>query len=267
MDARQRSSFQSLQHAQQFLDEHGDMLAAVNRSPARSDLDQAVRRLQEAAAVQEEAEARIRSLTRHKNTLRRTLLRHNLGPIVRIVRGRPSLFPTLQDIRMPRKGANDAEVITSVYAVLRWLPGQREKLVGQGLRANFVERLRESVEELARAIAQRWRHESGHFVATRTIPKVLAEAWTSVDMVGALIDDGEAERNLLLEWRATHLHAPRTAALAAPEGAVAPALPAAPAVPASTAAMTVPATSPAAPVRRRGVFRVIARVLNVDRAA
>lgn len=152
---------------------------------------------------------------------------------------------------MPRKGASDAEVITAAYAVLRWLPDQREKLVGQGLRANFVERLRESVEEFARAIAERWRHESTHFVATKTIRKVLPEAWTSVDILGALIDDGEAERNLLSAWRATHLHAPRAAALAAPEEAVSPAAPA----------------SPVIPVKRRGVLRVIARVLNVDRAA
>jgi hypothetical protein len=279
MDVRQRSSLQSLEHAQQFLDDHGDVLAAVNGSPARSDLDQAVRRLQEAAAAQEETETRTRSLTRHKNMLRRTLLRHNLGPIVRIVRGRPMLFPTVQDTRMPRKGANDAEVITAVYAVLRWLPAQRENLVGQGLRANFVERLRESVEEFARAIAERWRQESGYFVATKTIPKVLAEAWTSVDMVGALIDDAEAERNLLVAWRATHLHRPRTAALATPEGAVVPALPAAPeapaasAIPGAPAATVAPVLPPASEVQaasavqRRGVFRVIARVLNVDRAA
>jgi hypothetical protein len=277
MDARQRSSLQSLEHAQQFLDEHGDVLAAVNGAPARSDLDQAVRRVQQAAVAQEETETRTRSLTRHKNMLRRNLLRHNLGPIVRIVRGRPKLFPLFQDTRMPRKGATDAEVITRVYAVLRWLPGQRENLVGQGLRPNFIERLRESAEEFTRAIAERWRHRSTHVVATVTIPEMLAEGWTAVDILGALIDDGEAERNLLSAWRATHLHAPRTAALAGAEEAVAPALTAASDVQAASAAVAAseaPAASspgapalPAIPVKRRGVFRVIARVLNVDRAA
>jgi hypothetical protein len=273
VDADQQAEFAVLCQAQSFLDLHADALAAINRAPARAELDRLISTIREEAAAQVRAVAAAESLTMLKNEIH-ARLRREIGRLRALAEARPEDLVLLQKFKPLSRNTSDPSLTAHANGMADGAEQYRAVFEREGY-GDFVGQLRALIGEFQLVISERNNSQSRRNIATRALRDSFQRAWKIIGLLAALFEPGDAgHRRLLTAWKVETLHAPR--ALPKPPevprltaaGAPMLSLPAGDA-PAPGTAMVSVAKGPATHVAPdfRGFLRLIARLFGKESAA
>ena len=274
MDADQQAEFAVLCQAQSFLDLHADALAAINRAPARAELDRLISTIREEGAAQVRAVTAAESQTMLKNEIHGRL-RHEIRRLRALAEAKPEDLILLQKFKPLSRNTSDPSLTSYAMGMADGAEQYRAVFEREGY-GDFVGQLRAIIGEFQLVIAERNRSQSRRNIATRALQDSLQRAWKIIGLLAALFEPDNAEhRRLLAAWKVETLHAPRALPsppevqrLAAPEETPLLALPAGDAAAPGTAIVSV-AKGPATPVTPdlRGFLRLIARLFGRESVA
>ena len=269
MHKQQQADFMVLSRAQSFLDQHAQVLAALNSTPARTELDHLLDRIRNWTLIQEEALALSKRQTAELRERHRHL-RETIARIVTIARGRPGKFGDFSTAVIPLRSASSASIRVSAGAILQQARLYRDGLVSEGLGEDIVDRLNSQIEDFGLAWATRSGTLDKQHAATSQMAADLRRAWIVVRMIRALFDEeNPVQRRLLANWQTETIHAARLPESSKSKSLVAPPAPLAlltAGTPALAPSEEAESLSPAGlapqprPVRanRRAVLRAIA---------
>ena len=205
MTLRQRLRLAALVRARTLLDRYATRLATVNQSPARRQLDRALRDLDLCASTQWEMTRRSASLAKQKRALREDLRLYHMQPLVTL--GTEASTPGTSQLRaleLPWKRVTDGKLLAAAGALLTAADRHREYFLAQGaLSRGFVEELRQATAALAKAKAEGGAARVRLRIATKGVVPALVRGRTSVRILGALIAQHvEVMSSVIKGWEA-----------------------------------------------------------------
>lgn len=187
----------ALRNVQQFLADHADELPRVAQTGASRRLDSLLDELSCLVTEQAAATLLARAATRRLQILRRRLFEEHLTPITRIARAELADHPEMIAFRMPRPSLPVVLLATNALGMARVAAPQAAIFVAAGLPDDFLDRLKEAVDDLVEANLARasWRGRvSG---ATAGITTRLADGRRTVAMLDSFVRLATRDRQQL----------------------------------------------------------------------
>lgn len=177
----------ALRNVQQFLADHADELSRVAQSGASRRLDSLLDELSCLVTEQAAATLLARAATRRLHILRRRLFEEHLTPITRIARAELADHPEMIAFRMPRPSVPVVLLATNALGMARVAAPHAAIFVEAGLPDDFLDRLKEAVDDLVEANLTRASWRGRVRGATVGITTRLADGRRTVGMLDSFV--------------------------------------------------------------------------------
>jgi hypothetical protein len=205
MNTRQKAALGRFNRIKQFLNQHSRVLAPINQSHARVELDALVVSLTRHEAAQRALTQRRRSIVARRRALRATLRAVHLRPIIAIAHARAADTPRLGALRMPKRGLDDTRLVISVHAMESFLTENRGVFLDERFEDDFVERLLAAANAIKSGADEAFDCRMHGIVATHAIAGLIRRGQELARVFDALVRS-KVDRNgrLAVEWRAVN---------------------------------------------------------------
>lgn len=247
MRSSQSTVLETLRRMQGFLDTHPTLVASVNQSGARTELDSVATQLTAQATTQETGTRGSKGQTAKQKSLRRTLRVNYMHPIAEIAKHQLRTVPEFKALQMPKGSVTQDRLIAAAGAMADAAALHAATFTTAGMAADFVAQLRTAVQAVETGTSVRIKHRTSRTGATTGLVSLAKQGRSLVRVVDALVRPLLGTDDVLLgAWnQATGLkRKPRLAIANAP--ATVPAA-AAVAAPVATATASAPPASTAPP--------------------
>jgi hypothetical protein len=201
---KQKESYvrDTLVSVQRFLDANAAALGSANNSGGRKALDDAIAALDGHAIAQ--AEHRIGSTgeTQKQRSLRLTLRRQFLRPIVKVAAATLGNVPELAALRLPGNKVVGASLVDAANAIANAAAPYTATFVTAGLRPDFLDGLRAVTQQLASSLGGRTDHTAKRRGSTIGLGSGTANGRRALQLLDAAIHQTVTDEQLLAEWNA-----------------------------------------------------------------
>ncbi|MFI5310214.1 MAG: hypothetical protein ACHQQ3_03205 [Gemmatimonadales bacterium] len=187
MHKLQRNQAASLRRARGFLDDHAKVLAAVNRTEARRQLDAAVHSVDDAGRLQNAYARAMRGETNKQRSLERELRETHLVPIGKLARAHLKRLPGMAALAPKLKNLGGPWLVQMARAIVIAGAEFREVFTAASYPARFLEDLAAAADALDASLARRSQHRSDRVTATAGIAVAIASGRNAVAMLDPVV--------------------------------------------------------------------------------
>jgi hypothetical protein len=188
---------------QRFIDANGAILPVLTSGGGRNGFDAALKRVAEFGDVQGAHRISGSGERSYERKLAREVRRDHMFPIVRVARARVPAAAQLEAVRMPRLRSNSAVLIRQARDMAEAVTPYRQLFHEVGLPADFIERLRDAVNELEKVSSDKLGHFAKRVGATENISTEVDTLKLELTMVDSIAVSALASHpEKLGEWRA-----------------------------------------------------------------
>ena len=202
MKYTQGSILETLRRVQGFLDTNNTVLAAVNQSGARTQLDDAVKAITTNVVNQRAGIVNAIGETAKQRKLRLTLRIHYMRPIARVAKRMLGVQPELSMLRMPPEDLGPTDLVGCARGMADAAEPHSTTLIAGGLKPGFVAQLLDAAKAVEDSLVDRSKSRGRRAGATGGLTKHEKAGREELKVLDALIVpeiSGNAE--LLSEWR------------------------------------------------------------------
>jgi len=201
MRYRQGRVLEALHSVQVFLDKHGDVLDAINKSGARRKVDAVAAELQAYAVQQDGGRRKAIGHTANQRELR-LALRFTMRPIAEAAAGSLRETPQFIALRLPSYRLKGMAMVAAAHAMADAAAPYVDVFVDAGLPPDFIEQLRRAAQALSHSYGERRDGETARTGATQGLTEAERRGRRALRIldalvIPALIHDGA----LLAAWR------------------------------------------------------------------
>jgi hypothetical protein len=201
MQTTQGSMLASLRAVQAFLDQNADPLAAVVKTGARQQLDDAIRVLSAHASDQTGSDLAAQGATRTQRTMREALLRDHMAPISRIARADLPVTPAVESLRMPRGRPTTERLAAAANGMAKAAVPFSPVFVSAGLPQDFVAQLNTATDAMLVALNDRTQNRGRRGGATQGLSEKLSAGRRIVHVLDAFVKSALKDNpSLLANW-------------------------------------------------------------------
>lgn len=216
MDQDKNAVLETLLRAQGFLDENAALLASVDFTTARRQLDQIVTSFTTHAVTQGVGDWAARRETAKQRQLG-SKLRHELMKPIAVIAGRTLRdTPAFGALQMPKANARGENFLWQARTMLDAATIHRDRFVAQGLPATFLAEFRAALEELSTSLSERQNNRGRRAAATGLLRFHAQQGRTVLCVLDALVRRAAGDNeSLLRSWQAVRHIDRRTASTTA----------------------------------------------------
>jgi hypothetical protein len=201
MHTEQGNTMLSLRTANDFVEQHQDVLPAVMTSGAKQRLAEILATLAEHASHQVGSTLAARGATQAQRALRTVLLRTHMAPIVRIAKVDLPTTPELKPLRMPRGRPTIERLAAAASGMAEAAAPHAAVFIRAGLPADFLAQLTEAADALVGSLNARLQRRGETKGATEGLKAKLSEGRKIVHVLDAFVQSElQDEPALLASW-------------------------------------------------------------------
>ena len=216
--------FATLRAIQGFLDLHKDLLAEVNASRARKNLDALVQQLSTQSVDQHSGRTAARGETALQVALRNDLRLYHMKPIAIVAQARLRAVPEMKAFVFPRATTSSPRLVESARGMADAAAKHTAEFIEGGLSEDFIARLVAATDALSQSVDNRAKSDGRSIGATTALAGLEKPARAAIRVLDALVlpfivnDD-----RLMGEWRAARrIHRKTGPASGSPAGGATP---------------------------------------------
>jgi hypothetical protein len=246
MNTRQIHGSQSLRTSQHFLDEHKDVVGAVNTTKARKQLDAAITTLDAVAAVQGTRTRESRAVVVGRKQLETVLIRDFMTPLSKFARTELKGVPDYAALTPSANQLRTEKLVQSARAMANAAAPLAAQIAVE-FDPNFLAGLRSATEAVRAAIDTRAQKSVARSGATKGVSEALATGRAAVVSLDARVSklirgNGVLEREWLQARRVVKSTVPVAPPASAPVATTVPVVPTAPVTPVTPITPVTPLT-------------------------
>jgi hypothetical protein len=203
MRATQRYRGESLRRVQQCLDAHPDVFGAINASPARGQLDEAIAQLGPIVDVQGARMREARGEKQRQVELERELRDHNMAPVAKFALGKLASVPNIGALTPSATRLRGARLVQAARAMAEAAIPHAEEFAAASFPADFAQQLIAAADAVRASIEARSRKAADRQHATAAVEETLKRGRSAALMLEGAVDRLVPRRSpLYAEWRA-----------------------------------------------------------------
>lgn len=203
MQSRQSHILDTGRYVQAFLQENADLIGPCVRS-CRRNLDDAVLRLTEMAATQDNGRITSRGATARQTSLRTALRVNHMKPIAEIARQELRDVPEFQALRMPVKQLGTTRLVAVATAMAEAAQLRTAVFTERGLPDDFIARLHATASALTASLDAQQHHAGRMTSSTAGILEQERRLRRLFRLLNALVvPELGSNQVLLMKWKAT----------------------------------------------------------------
>ncbi|HTE45131.1 MAG TPA: hypothetical protein VK636_07800 [Gemmatimonadaceae bacterium] len=201
MRNEQNAVLASLRRTQQYLDTHGDVLDAVNKSTRRQ-LDAVVTQLTDLSTAQETGVRGAKGETARQHALRLVLRRNYMTPIAAVAKLELRAVPEFASLMMPIAGGTTERLVAAAYAMADAAAPHADVLIDNGLPETFADDLRTAAAAVSESTAGRTKYQGTRVGATAGLAAGERRGRAIIKVLNALITRRIGnDAQLVAEWK------------------------------------------------------------------
>jgi hypothetical protein len=200
MRNEQNAVLASLTRAQKFLDEHNDVLSAVNAS-TRKQLDDVANQLATLSIAQEGGARGSKGETSRQRSLRVALRRSYMSPIAELAKLKLRAEPDFAALMLPPANSTPQRTVAAAHAMADAASLHAQIFIDNGLPSTFAEDLRVAADAVTESTTGRSVHQGHRSGATAGLIAEEKRGRTTLRVLNALIlARVGSDDKLMAEW-------------------------------------------------------------------